>query len=101
MPNNESIALPPPGGAIVLHVDVLVAAHAKPEHQGLILSRDGCLVICGGGGGMGAKLTAAQAAALAQLLDKIAHELDAKAEAAATAATEALARIQREVAGNA
>lgn len=99
--NNEIIALPPPGGAIVLHVDVLAAAHAGPEHQGLILSRDGCLVICAGGGGMGAKLTAAQAAALAQLLAKIAGELAEQSQAAATAAREALDRITHQVAGNA
>lgn len=100
--NIGPIALPPRGGAIVFPADVLATAQVGPEHHGILISREGRIAICAaGGGGMAVQLSAIQAAALGLLLTEIGRLLDEQAQAAANAATEALDRIQREVAGNA
>lgn len=98
---NVALPLPPPGGAILLPSDELSVADTPTEHDGVIVSRDGRLALCGGGIGMSVKLSAQQAAALGLLLIEIGQAMDKQAQAAANAASEALDRITREVAGNA
>lgn len=101
MLNDSGIGLPPRGGGIVIQVDVMPAAHVTRDHLGIVVSRDGRVALCTETTGLGVKLDALEAAALGHLLLKISNALAEEAEDAATAASAALSRITREVAGNA
>ncbi|WP_431282746.1 hypothetical protein ACQW02_25630 [Humitalea sp. 24SJ18S-53] len=99
--NDDTPALPPVGGALVLPVPVFAAVRGSRIHTGLLVSHTGRVAICASGEGMGVELEPSELVGLGRLLVAVGEARERAADAAAADASFALDRIFAGAGGNA